>query len=82
MHTLFEQLDREKANDIQIQAVADELTKTGYINRDEMYDIGLPACGRIKNVGGRIHDLRKLGWNIHTTKNPAGVCVYRLISKP
>jgi hypothetical protein len=68
---------------VQREAVANELVEKGIIRRDEMYRVGLPACGRIKNVGGRIHELRKLGWMIETGKDEVtGECIYRFISKP
>ena len=51
------------------------------INRDYAYDIGLPACGRIKNLGGRVHELRKAGWDIKTDVRH-GVCWYVLVSRP
>ena len=53
----------------------------GEINRDFAYDIGLAACGRIKNLGGRIHELRKEGWDIKTDVRQ-GVCYYVLVSPP
>lgn len=34
-------------------------------NRHFAYDIGFPACGRIKNIGGLIHELRKEGGPHH-----------------
>lgn len=37
-----------------------------YLNRDVAYDIGLPACGRTKNLGGRMHELRRDGWDVET----------------
>jgi hypothetical protein len=43
-------------------------------NRDYAYDIGLPAFGRIKNVGGRIHELRADGWDIKTDVRNAVRC--------
>jgi hypothetical protein len=51
------------------------------LNRDFAYDHGLPACGRIKNLGGRIHELRKGGWDIKTDVR-SGVCFYVLIVAP
>ena len=73
--------ERQKANDIQREAVATYLLEHGEINRDFAYDIGLPACGRIKNLGGRIHELRSEGWNI-VTDIRTGVCFYVLIERP
>jgi hypothetical protein len=52
---------RLKASDIQHAAVEKCLEEYRDINRDYAYDIGLPACGRIKNLGGRVHELRKAG---------------------
>lgn len=72
---------RIKANDIQRGAVEDYLEEHREINRDFAYDIGLPACGRIKNLGGRVHELRADGWNIRTDVRQ-GVCWYVLIGKP
>ena len=72
---------RQKAHDIQRDAVAAYLETYGEINRDFSYDIGLAACGRIKNLGGRIHELRKEGWDIKTDVRQ-GVCFYVLIRKP
>ena len=51
------------------------------INRDYAYDIGLPACGRFKNLGGRIHELRADGWDIKTDVRN-GVCWYVLVAMP
>lgn len=65
----------------QRDAVAQYLRENGEINRDLAYDIGLPECGRIKNLGGRIHDLRTEGWQIET-EHRGGVCFYKLISEP
>jgi hypothetical protein len=53
----------------------------GEINRDFAYDIGLEARGRIKNLGGRIHELRKEGWDIKTDVRQ-GVCWYVLTAAP
>ena len=72
---------RQKANDIQREAVAEYLEAHGELDRDFAYDIGLAACGRIKNLGGRIHELRKAGWDIKTDVR-RGVCFYVFISKP
>ena len=72
---------RLKANDIQRAAVEKYLYEHREINRDYAYDIGLPACGRIKNLGGRVHELRKAGWNIKTDVRN-GVCWYVLVSRP
>jgi septal ring-binding cell division protein DamX len=72
---------RQKQNDIQKKAVSNYLEEHREINRDYAYDIGLLACGRIKNIGGRIHELRKEGWSINTTIRN-GVCWYVLIAKP
>lgn len=72
---------RQKANDIQREAVAKYLEEWGEINRDWAYDVGLPACGRIKNLGGRIHELRREGYVIETDVRN-GVCWYKLISLP
>jgi hypothetical protein len=77
-------LDTLKAMDLhkaQERAVADHLLRYGEINRDFAYDVGLKACGRIKNLGGRIHDLRKDGWQIKTDVRN-GVCFYVLIAAP
>ncbi len=83
MNTLFDTyikpLQREKANDIQREAVQAWLIKHGELDRDFAYMSGLPACGRIKNLGGRIHELRKEGWNIETLENPTR---YKLIFAP
>jgi hypothetical protein len=75
------QFTRQKSNDIQREAVAAYLLKYGEINRDFAYDVGLEACGRIKNLGGRIHELRADGWEIATIIRD-GVCFYRLVSEP
>ena len=72
---------RQSANDIQRKAVEQYLEEHREINRDYAYDIGLPACGRIKNIGARIHDMRKDGWHINTVIR-GGVCWYVLIGKP
>lgn len=72
---------RQKANDVQRKAVEDFLEEHREINRDFAYDIGLPACGRIKNLGGRIHELRADGWDIKTDVRN-GVCWYVLVSQP
>ena len=72
---------RLKANDIQRAAVEKYLEEHREINRDYAYDIGLPACGRIKNLGARIMELREAGWSIDTQIRN-GVCWYILISKP
>jgi hypothetical protein len=45
------------------------------------YDVGLQACGRIKNLGARILELRKAGWNIKTDVCN-GVCFYVLVAAP
>ena len=72
---------RQKSNDIQREAVMKYLEEHGEINRDWAYDVGLPACGRIKNLGGRIHELRREGYVIETDVR-SGVCWYKLISQP
>ena len=72
---------RLKANDIQRKAVEKYLEEHREINRDYAYDIGLPACGRIKNLGGRVHELRKAGWDIKTDVRN-GVCWYVFVSRP
>jgi hypothetical protein len=74
-------ITRLKANDIQRAAVENYLDEHREINRDYAYDIGLPACGRIKNLGGRIHELRADGWDIKTDVRN-GVCWYVLVSRP
>lgn len=72
---------RLKANDIQRGAVEKYLEEHREINRDYAYDIALPACGRIKNLGGRVHELRKAGWDIRTDVRH-GVCWYILVTRP
>jgi len=72
---------RQALNDIQRKAVADFLEAQGEIDRDFAYNVGLAACGRIKNLGGRIHELRHEGWHIKTDVRE-GVCFYVLISSP
>ena len=72
---------RQKAHDVQREAVATYLVEHREINRDFAYDIGLPACGRIKNLGGRIHELRSGGWQIKTDVRN-GVCWYVLVKRP
>lgn len=80
---LQDQLDRGKANDVQRRAVAAWLLEKGTLRRDFAYNTGLPQCGRIKNVGGRIHELRAMGWMIETEKDAhTGECIYRFVSKP
>lgn len=74
----FARLD---SNDAQRAAVAKYLGKHGEISRDYAYNIGLPECGRIKNLGGRIHEMRADGWNIETDMRN-GICWYVLIAKP
>ena len=39
----------------------------------------MKACGRIKSLGGRIHELRKDGSDIKTDE---GVCFYVLAAEP
>jgi hypothetical protein len=56
-------------------------TESAEINRGFAYDIGLQACGRIKNLGGRIHELRKEGSDIKTDGRPS-VCYYVLVAQP
>lgn len=85
--TLFDKLQgelkRDELNEKQRRAVAHELLKNGFVRRDYAYDVGYPMCGRIKNVGARIFELRQAGWMIETTKDEAtGECIYRLVSKP
>jgi len=63
----------------QDEAVADWLLKYGEIDRDWAYMNGLPVVGRIKNLGARILELRKRGWQIETLEAPTR---YRLISAP
>jgi Helix-turn-helix domain len=70
-----------RLHSLQDKAVADYLIEHGEINRDFAYDHGLPACGRIKNLGGRIHELRKGGWDIKTDVR-SGVYYYVLIAVP
>jgi hypothetical protein len=72
---------RLKANDIQRAAVEKYLEEYREINRDYAYDIGLPACGRIKNLGARIMELRQAGWDIKTDVRN-GVCWYVLMNRP
>jgi hypothetical protein len=74
---------RQSLNDIQRKAVADYLTENREIERDFAYNEGLPACGRIKNLGGRIHELRHEGWSIRTeTDRGDHLCYYVLVSEP
>jgi hypothetical protein len=49
------------------------------IDRDFAHNVGLPQCGKIKNLGARIMDLREEGMHIETDRNtdPAN-CHYRL----
>ena len=74
----FARLD---ANDAQRAAVARFLETYGELSRDFAYNVGLPECGRIKNLGGRIHEMRADGWNIETDMRN-GVCWYVLQGKP
>ena len=71
---------RLKANDIQRAAVQKYLEEHREINRDYAYDIGLPACGRIKNLGARTMELRADGWNIKMDVRN-GVCWYVLVGR-
>lgn len=78
----FEQgIKRDALNEIQREAVVDYLILHGELDRDFGYNVGLAACGRIKNLGGRIHELRKDGWDIKTEVRDS-VCSYVLITAP
>jgi hypothetical protein len=81
MTQLTKTLDAMRLHSLQDKAVADYLIEHHEINRDFAYDHGLPACGRIKNLGARILELRKKGWHIDTQVRN-GVCWYKLISVP
>lgn len=72
---------RQKQNDIQRKAVEDYLEEHREINRDFAFNVGIPACGRIKNLPGRIHELRAEGWDIKTDIRD-GVCWYVLVAAP
>jgi hypothetical protein len=74
-------LNAQKLHAQQREAVKKYLRENGEINRDFAYDAGLPECGRIKNLGGRIHDLRTEGWHIETEIR-SGLCFYKLIAEP
>lgn len=80
MNIIQEMLDQKRWED-QTKAVAAYLERDGEINRDWAYDVGLDGIGRIKNLGARILDLRKEGWQIDTQRRN-GVCWYVLRSKP
>lgn len=67
----------------QDELVGEALVRLGELDRDHLYNVGLDGCGRIKNPGGRIHELRAKGWNIKTdTDRVPGKCFYVLVSKP
>jgi hypothetical protein len=59
--------------------MSDMTSGYGVIDRDFAHNIGLPQCGKIKNLGARILDLRKEGMHIETDRktDPAN-CHYRL----
>jgi hypothetical protein len=69
--TYVEPLRDQERFERQKEAVLAVLLRGERVYRDEMYDVGLPGVGRIKNVGGRIHDLRKEGHAIDGAKDPA-----------
>jgi hypothetical protein len=81
MTQLTKTLDAMRLHSLQDKAVADYLIEHGEISRDWAYDYGPAACGRIKNLGGRIHELRKGGWDIKTDVRNR-VCFYILIAAP
>ena len=63
----------------QDRAVADYLKTHGEIDKDFAYMSGIEGCGRIKNLGQRIRNLRLAGWVIETVAD-RGRCSYKLIS--
>jgi len=81
INTLWDQyikpLEREKAHDAQRAAVLAYLQEYGEISRDYAYMTGLKPCGRIKNLGARICELRQEGMQIETEER-GGSCWYVL----
>jgi hypothetical protein len=64
----------------QRDALEAHLREHGAIDRDFAHNVGLPQCGKIKNLGARILDLRKKGMHIETDrKTDPSNCHYRLI---
>jgi hypothetical protein len=63
----------------QRDAVKSYLMLHGVIDRDFAHNVGLPQCGKIKNLAARILDLRATGMRIETDRktDPAN-CRYRL----
>jgi hypothetical protein len=63
----------------QRDALRNYLLNHRVIDRDFAHNKGLPNCGKIKNLGARIMDLRKEGMHIETDRktDPAN-CHYRL----
>ena len=78
---ILQDMRDQKRWDDQTKIVAAYLERYGELNRDYAYDVGLDGCGRIKNLGARIHELRQEGWLIRTEKRQ-GVCWYVLEAKP
>lgn len=76
-------INREKANDIQREAVRAHLKKYGEISRKFANEIGVPGCGVVLNLAARIMELREEGMDIKT-EHRGGVCwyVYRKMAFP
>ncbi|MGF6428232.1 hypothetical protein [Bradyrhizobium elkanii] len=67
----------------QDELVGEYLQRFGELEKDWLYNVGLPECGRIKNPGQRIRELRLAGWHIKTdTDRIPGKCFYVLQSMP
>jgi hypothetical protein len=50
----------------QRDALLAHLKQHGFIDRDFAHNVGLPGCGKIKNLAARIKDLRDRGIHITT----------------
>jgi hypothetical protein len=67
----------------QRDALKQHLLTHRVIDRDFAHNIGLPECGKIKNLGARIMDLREEGMRIDTdTATDPANCHYRLAAAP
>lgn len=63
----------------QDRAVKEYLETHGVIDRDFAEQIGLPSCGKIRNLAQRIRELRLRGMRVVTdTKTDPSNCRYRI----
>jgi hypothetical protein len=66
----------------QDRAVKEYLEKHGVIDRNFAEMVGLPECGKVRNLAARIMELRRKGMRIVTdTKTDPANCHYKLANE-